>query len=147
MQYKDTKDFYLRLCLGPKLSLDGDIEHGPLVNCGGRNKKEKETAPEEGWGIRHARSIRRCHRKDSLQTEYIWRWKAGDDKGAKASCINRTWFDILDPDSYKLTDDDDGLGVYWCEGNGCWNYKRNTHSRLQPLLQSRGDGRPCHSLR
>lgn len=34
------------------------------------------------------------------------------------------WYQALDPDSYNLTADIDGFGVYWCRQEQCCNYYR-----------------------
>ncbi|KAH6693979.1 hypothetical protein F5X68DRAFT_199995 [Plectosphaerella plurivora] len=32
------------------------------------------------------------------------------------------WCQALDPESYKLMDDEESFGVYWCRTPGCLNY-------------------------
>jgi hypothetical protein len=50
------------------------------------------------------------------------------------------WYQVLDPDSYNLTNDRDGLGVYWCRQEGCGIYYRYALSRM---LQQEGYSQPC----
>lgn len=38
--------------------------------------------------------------------------------------IPEGWYQSLDPDSYGLTNDEDGRGVYWCREPECCNYYR-----------------------
>lgn len=127
-------------------SATGRMNMDSLMNRGVDKRKEKEKKPEkhsEGSGIQKVRALRCSHRKDCIQLKYTWRWKAGGSHGANASFMGKSWFDVLDPDSYKLTQDEDGKGVYWCGDKDCRNYYRYTHSRLQPLLGCGDYRRPC----
>lgn len=36
--------------------------------------------------------------------------------------INPHWYQALDPESYNLTGDRDGIGIYWCRQQQCRNY-------------------------
>ncbi|KAK2601066.1 hypothetical protein N8I77_010539 [Diaporthe amygdali] len=36
--------------------------------------------------------------------------------------IGVQWYQALDPDSYSLTEDEEGFGIYWCRQNECRNY-------------------------
>ena len=49
--------------------------------------------------------------------------------------MGKGWYVTLDPDTYDLTDDEEGFGVYWCKANDCKNYYRFNRSRLRPLLR------------
>ena len=48
--------------------------------------------------------------------------------------MNRGWYQALDPDSYGLTDDTDGFGLFWCKTEKCRNYYRLGWSRLAGFL-------------
>ena len=62
--------------------------------------------------------VRPCHTgKDCLKVEYL-RALCPEDIGK----ITPQWYNTLDPDSYNITDDQDGLGVSWCSTPGCRNY-------------------------
>ncbi|KAK3341934.1 hypothetical protein B0T25DRAFT_574253 [Lasiosphaeria hispida] len=50
--------------------------------------------------------------------------------------MNANWYHALHPDSYSLTKDKEGFGVYWCKDEGCRNYYRFSRSRLRGLLKS-----------
>ncbi|KAH8680552.1 hypothetical protein BX600DRAFT_444671, partial [Xylariales sp. PMI_506] len=45
-------------------------------------------------------------------------------RGHAPGSTNIGWCQALDPDSYNLTEDKDGLGVFWCHQEGCLNYYR-----------------------
>ena len=53
--------------------------------------------------------------------------------------MSNEWYYALDPDSFGLTEDADGLGVYWCWDKGCRNYYRYGTSRLRGLLRRPSD--------
>ena len=55
--------------------------------------------------------------------------------GGRIRRMDSTWYQALDPDSYKLTEDADGFGVYWCKAEGCRGYYRFNRSRLKGLLE------------
>ena len=55
--------------------------------------------------------------------------------GEHLKLMDKKWYDALDPNSYNLTDDAEGFGVYWCKTEGCNNYYRFSHSRLKRLLK------------
>ncbi|KAM7196859.1 hypothetical protein V8F20_006826 [Naviculisporaceae sp. PSN 640] len=57
----------------------------------------------------------------------------GDQRLTK---IGKSWYHMLDPDSYKLTKDKEGFGVYWCKSERCKNYYRYGQSRLKPFLKA-----------
>lgn len=64
--------------------------------------------------------VRPCHTgKDCLKVDYIrsfWSHHEGQ--------ITPQWYNALDPDSYSITEDEDGLGVFRCRTEGCRNYYR-----------------------
>lgn len=77
--------------------------------------------PKYGPG-RCAVDVRPCHTgRDCLVVDYI-RAVWVQDKGK----ITSEWYNTIDPGSYNITDDQDGLGVYWCSQPRCRNY----HKRL-----------------
>lgn len=59
-----------------------------------------------------------CH-SDSLclVVGYNWEFPARSEGN-----IHPHWYQALDPDSYNLTTDRDGFGVYWCRQEQCRNY-------------------------
>ena len=63
--------------------------------------------------------------------------------GRRLSKMDRNWYAALDPDSYGLTNDIDGFGIYWCKAEGCRNYYRFICSRLQRLLEPSDYSRMC----
>ncbi|KAK3374222.1 hypothetical protein B0T24DRAFT_625958, partial [Lasiosphaeria ovina] len=58
-----------------------------------------------------------------------------DESNQHLRDMNANWYHALDPDSYSLTKDIEGFGVYWCKGQGCRNYYRFTRSRLRGVLK------------
>lgn len=59
-----------------------------------------------------------CHADDScLVVNYTRNLKIG-----RAGAIGQQWYQDLDPDSYSLTDDEEGFEVYWCRQKECRNY-------------------------
>lgn len=63
-----------------------------------------------------------CHSgRQCLVVRYMRRLDVSSDTE-----VHPHWYQALDPDSYRLTDDRDGLGVYWCRQQRCRNY----HGRI-----------------
>lgn len=59
-----------------------------------------------------------CHAGDScLVLDYTRVLIIGCD-----GAIGAQWYRALEPDSYKLTEDEEGFGIYWCRQNECRNY-------------------------
>ncbi|KAK3942093.1 hypothetical protein QBC46DRAFT_428423 [Diplogelasinospora grovesii] len=56
------------------------------------------------------------------------------DKDGALRQMSSGWYQVLDPDSYHLTEDWEGFGVYWCKAKDCKNYYRFNQSRLKPLV-------------
>jgi len=74
-----------------------------------------------------------------------------DDNGGRSVPLlrqmNDLWYHALDPDSFKLTEDVDGFGVYWCWDKKCRNYYRYGRSRLRSVLVKPADYvRACPGL-
>lgn len=71
--------------------------------------------------IGHGRSdVKRwpCHAGDCcLVFEYSRVLVIGPD-----GAIGAQWYQALDPDSYSLTEDEEGFGIYWCRQKECRNY-------------------------
>lgn len=40
----------------------------------------------------------------------------------RGGAIDLQWYHALDPDSYSLTEDEEGFGIYWCRQKECRNY-------------------------
>ncbi|KAK3935583.1 hypothetical protein QBC46DRAFT_397157 [Diplogelasinospora grovesii] len=83
--------------------------------------------------------------RECIQLNYKRRWCVGDERGASVRHMNGHWFSALDPDSYELTEDEDGVGVYWCKERSCRNFYRYTRSRIRPLLKWEDYRHPCPS--
>lgn len=58
-----------------------------------------------------------------LQVEYK-RYITIVRHGHPPGYTNVGWCQALDPDSYNLTEDKEGFGVFWCRQKGCLNYYR-----------------------
>jgi len=87
--------------------------------------------------------IIRCNRGNGCMTvTYKTRFGLPLD-GGRIRRMDRTWYQTLDPDSYKLTEDSDGFGVYWCKAQGCRGYYRFNRSRLKGLLEPSDYVHPC----
>lgn len=64
--------------------------------------------------------IRPCHiGKDCLAVDYV-RTVQVQESGK----ITPQWYNTIDTDSYGITGDQDGLGVYWCSQPRCRNYHK-----------------------
>lgn len=66
--------------------------------------------------------------------------------GTTIRSMSSQWYRALDPDSYNLTDDVDGMGVYWCGTPRCSNFYRYSLSRLlkpEDYRRDCGTGCPC----
>ena len=51
-----------------------------------------------------------CHASDScLIMDYTRVLTIG-----RVGCVGQQWYQALDPDSYSLTDDEEGFEIYWC---------------------------------
>lgn len=55
------------------------------------------------------------------------------------------WYQALDPDSYNLTADRDGLGVYWCRQQQCRNYYGRLPGFSRIILSSEYSRKCCRS--
>jgi hypothetical protein len=58
-----------------------------------------------------------------------------DESDRHVGAMDANWYQALDPDSYGLTEDVEGFGVYWCKDRGCKNYYRFARSRLRGMLK------------
>ena len=67
--------------------------------------------------------------------------RLGDD--GRVPEMDWTWYHALDSDSYNLTKDAEGFGVYWCKSKGCSNYHRFTRSRLWSVIRPPDYVHPC----
>lgn len=68
-----------------------------------------------GW---NAVDVRPCHTgKDCIVVDYMRSIHVSVD-----GRMCRQWYNSLDPSSYNITDDQDGLGVLWCPQPHCRNY-------------------------
>ncbi len=80
--------------------------------------------------------VRACpNGKSCLQMSYVSFHNLITDEDGMLRRMCDRWYLALDPDSYRLTDDREGFGVYWCKAKGCRNYYRFNHSRLGPFLK------------
>lgn len=62
--------------------------------------------------------VRPCHTgKDCLVVDYMRTLRVLED-----GKVCPQWYNTLDPSSYNITDDQDGLGVFWCQQPHCRNY-------------------------
>lgn len=67
-----------------------------------------------------------------------------EQQGPEGIMMDPSWYACLDPDSYRIFEDNDGFGVYWCKSKGCRNYYRFAQFRLNHLLKdSEGYWRLC----
>lgn len=93
--------------------------------------------PKYGPG-RCAVDVRPCHTgKDCLVVDYIravWVHQNGR--------ITSQWYNTIDSRSYNITDDEDGLGVYWCSQPRCRNYYKRLPN-YAGILRHREFRREC----
>lgn len=82
-----------------------------------RHKTRLEFNPSSGSG-RTDVECWPCHSGDScLVLDYARTLTVGRD-----GAIGAQWYQALDPDSYGLTEDEEGFEIYWCRQNECKNY-------------------------
>lgn len=70
-----------------------------------------------------------------LQVSYEYSIILRPEKDGVLRCIPPEWFELVDPDTFKLTEDIEGLGLYWCKSPRCRNYYKYGRSRLQTMWQ------------
>jgi len=71
-----------------------------------------------------------------VRVTYHSRIEVVADGNGSPQQMNRSWYQALDPESYGLTNDADGFGLYWCKTEGCRNYYRFGRSRFRRLLRA-----------
>ncbi|KAK0717608.1 hypothetical protein B0T26DRAFT_751643 [Lasiosphaeria miniovina] len=79
--------------------------------------------------------------RDWIEVNYEMTMCLRRERGAPFMPLS--WFYYLDPDSHRLTEDDEGLGVYWCKEETCRNYYRYGLSRLHPFVRWGDYSQPC----
>lgn len=80
-----------------------------------------EPSPPTCGPGRCAVDVRPCHTsKDCLLVNYMRAVRVHDN-----GKITSEWYNTLDPASYNVTADEDGLGVFWCPEPRCRNYHKN----------------------
>lgn len=84
-----------------------------------KTHRARDEAPPLKYGPgRCTVDVRPCHTgKDCLAVDYMRTLRVSE--GGK---ICPQWYNTLDPGSYNITDDQDGLGVFWCPQPRCRNY-------------------------
>lgn len=81
-----------------------------------------EPQPSKYGPGQSAVDVRPCHTgKDCLVVDYIRAVRVNEN-----GKLTPQWYNTIDPDSYNITDDQDGLGIYWCSQPR----RRNYHQRL-----------------
>lgn len=98
-------------------------KEAPKCMAGSKSHQSRlEPMPSTYGPGRCAVDARPCHiGKDCLKVDYIRAIRAQEN-----GKITPQWYNTIDPGSYNITDDQDGLGVYWCSQPRCRNY----HKRL-----------------
>lgn len=94
-------------------------KEAPECTAGSKSHRSRlEPMPSAYGPGRCAVDVRPCHTgKDCLVVDYIRAvWVQDNGK------ITPQWYNTIDPGSYNITDDQDGLGVYWCSQLHCRNY-------------------------
>ncbi|KAK0709993.1 hypothetical protein B0T26DRAFT_679328 [Lasiosphaeria miniovina] len=103
---------------------------------------------ETALAAQHAARVRSLHsRYDSsvtalpcrrggecLQLNYCTRVQLREGSNVKLARLTWAWFMAIDPESYRITEDMDGFGVYWCRDKACRNFWQYTQSRLRPFF-------------
>ncbi len=80
--------------------------------------------------------IRQCSGCQRCARISFFTWVHLDlDEDGTLRRMNSQWYQVLEPESYKLTDDKDGFAVYWCMAKACRNYYKYGRSRLVSLLR------------
>lgn len=103
-----------------------------------RHQFRNQTSPVKyGVGV-YAVEVRPCHTgKDCLVVDYIRDMCAHHD-----GKLTPQWYNTLDPGSYNITADEDGLGVFWCSTPGCRNYYKGVLN-YAGILRRRDFRREC----
>lgn len=84
---------------------------------------------------------------DGIVLTYYSTFRFTLDEDQRLKGMDTAWYAALDPESYKVFEDTDGLGVYWCKSEGCRNYYLFAQSRLGRLLKDgKGYWRECSQL-
>lgn len=104
-----------------------------------RHQSRPEYVPyKRGVGY-SAVDARLCHKgKDCLKVDYFRDFYSHDEGGR----ITPQWYNALDPESYNITEDEDGLGVFWCHTAGCRNYYKGVLN-YAGILRHREFHRDC----
>lgn len=109
--------------------------------CAVEPKVHRTRNPESPrtYGVgRCAVEVKPCHTgKDCLVVDYL-RLLRVQHNGK----LTPQWYNTLDPDSYNITDDEDGLGVFWCPTPGCRNYYKGVLN-YAGILRRRDFRREC----
>lgn len=79
---------------------------------------------------------------ECLQLRYVSMARL-DGKDGHLRRMVSNWYLLLDPQSYKVTQDRDGFRVYWCEDKRCRNYWQYARSRWRPFLSAEDYTRAC----
>jgi len=82
----------------------------------------------------------------SFETRMTIKLQLDSDGRPSLRHMNDAWYWIVDPDSYGITDDAEGFGVYWCKAQTCRNYYRYSRTRLRGLLKTADYVRTCPGL-
>ncbi|KAG8162507.1 hypothetical protein KVR01_008272 [Diaporthe batatas] len=107
-----------------------------------RHMSRQEVVPFK-WGVAMScADVRPCHTgKDCLKIDYI-RVLHPLENGN----ITPEWYNTLDPESYNITEDEDGLGVFWCPTDGCRNFYKEVLSYSR-ILRHRDFRKECRHRR
>lgn len=98
-------------------SLKSKVAPKCMVEPKTHRSREQASPNKYGPGLSGV-EVKPCHTgKDCLVVDYMRTLVVCD--GGK---ILPYWYNALDPDSYNITDDEDGLGVFWCPQSHCRNY-------------------------
>ncbi|KAK3361681.1 hypothetical protein B0T24DRAFT_113075 [Lasiosphaeria ovina] len=131
-----------------------------LVDAQQQQQTDKSTRCrrlETALAAQHAARVRSLHhRHDSsvtalpcrrggecLQLNYCTRVQLGKGSNRKLVHLTWAWFMAVDPESYRITEDIDGFGVYWCRDRSCRNFWQYTQSRLRPYFPEYDCSRAC----
>ncbi len=74
------------------------------------------------------------HQNCMVLTYKSW-FELGADRKGRLEHMNDKWYQNIDPATYDLTKDNDGLGIYWCKTKSCGNFHTYNQGWSKRLLK------------
>lgn len=115
----------------------------PRVSTNSCCRHGRFSGNSDGFYLAEA-TVSRCSSDGEDCTSVSYRSAIGFvlDKSQSLERVNTHWYGHVDPDSYNVTEDVDGFGLYWCMSPACMNYYRFGSTRFKRLGE-RKDVQTC----